>query len=79
MQEATIRIFASKKTDVFFVDEADVTQIGEIDLKLPPIEGTRRVEVTMYFGDTKVKVKAKSLESDHEVEAELDFLTGHAR
>jgi hypothetical protein len=40
----------------------------------------RGVEVTMYFGDTKLKVKARDCTegSDSEVETELDFLITHA-
>lgn len=77
MQEATIHILATKEKEVVFADEKGVEEIGQIELKLPPIEGNRKVEVTMYFGDTKLKVKAKSLESDEEIETELHFSSGH--
>ncbi len=78
-REAAIEIFATEKPEVLFVDEDGVEKIGEIDLKLPPIDEkqSRTIEVSMLFGDTKLKVKAKSLESDEEVEADLDFLTMH--
>jgi Hsp70 protein len=78
-REAAIEIFATEQAEVLFVDEHDVEKIGEINLKLPPIDEnkSRTIEVSMFFGDTKLKVKAKSLESDEEVEADLDFLTMH--
>ncbi len=77
MQEAHIEIFASEKRQVLFVDEPDVHKVGEIILKLPPVQGEqyRRIGVSMFFGDTKLKIKAKCLLSNHEVEAELNFLT----
>jgi len=78
-REAAIEIFATEKPEVLFVDEDGVEKIGEITLKLPPTgeNRNRSIEVSMLFGDTKLKVKAKSLESDEEVEADLDFLTMH--
>lgn len=78
-REAAIEIFATEKPEVLFVDEEEVEKIGEITLILPPIgeNRNRSIEVSMLFGDTKLKVKAKSLESDEEVEADLDFLTMH--
>ncbi len=78
-REAAIEIFATEKPEALFVDEDGIEKIGEIDLKLPPLDEnqSRTIEVSMLFGDTKLKVKAKSLESNEEVEADLDFLTMH--
>ncbi len=77
MHQAHIEIFASEKQNVLFVDENDVDKVGEILLKLPPLNGVkqRKIGVTMFFGDTKLKIKAKCLASNSEVEAELNFLT----
>jgi hypothetical protein len=81
-QEADILIFASDKKEVLFVDEPEVDQIANLNLKMPSTRGglNRGVEVTMYFGDTKLKVKARDCTegSDSEVETELDFLITHA-
>lgn len=74
--EARIEIFASEKRNVLFVDEKGVEKIGEIILKLPPLDDVqqRKIGVTMFFGDTKLKIKAKCLASGSAVESELNFL-----
>jgi len=81
-QEADILIFASHKKEMLFVDESEVEPIGSMKLKMPSTRGglDRSIEVTMYFGDTKLKIKARDCTegSDNEVETELDFLTTHA-
>jgi hypothetical protein len=78
-RKAAIEIFATEKPEVLFVDEEDLEKIGEINLSLPPIRNgaSRAIEVSMLFGDTKLKVKAKNLDSDDEVAADLDFLMMH--
>jgi molecular chaperone DnaK (HSP70) len=81
-REVHIGIFSTDEEEVIYIDEASVTKIGEIILKMPFTTGglDRKLAITMYFGDTKIRAKAKDLTqgSGEEVEIDLDFSTTYS-
>jgi molecular chaperone DnaK (HSP70) len=81
-KEVIFKIYASTKAKVTYVDEAGVTQIGNLSLKMPFTTGglDRKMKVTMYFGETKIRVKAQDLTtgSSEETESHVDFSTTYS-
>lgn len=69
--------FATQKKEVRYVDEDEVWPIGSVHVDMPDTTGgvNRRVEVTMYFGRSEIKVQARDLTSGRDVSAKLEFLS----
>ena len=76
-KEAHFGFYATPNKEVLYVDEPGVTKIGEAILPMPFTTGglDRAIEVIMYFGETKIRAKARDLTqgSDKEIELHLDF------
>lgn len=56
----SLKLYATHKREVTYIDEPDVDFLGELLVEMPDItqELNRKVEVSMYFGKTEIKVEA---------------------
>ena len=71
--------FSTPRTDVRYTDEHSVTKLGELLVKMPFTQGglDRKVELTFYFGQTEIKVKAKDMTSGEEFQTSIRFNSGY--
>ncbi|HAG80071.1 MAG TPA: chaperone protein [Cyanobacteria bacterium UBA12227] len=71
--------FSSPEKEVIYTDEAHVTSLGELLVKMPFTTGglDRIVEVTFFFGQTEIKVKAIDRTSGNEYKTSIRFLSGY--
>ncbi|NET24568.1 hypothetical protein [Okeania sp. SIO1I7] len=71
--------FSTPKEDVYYTDESDVTTLGELLVEMPFTTGglDRRVEVTFYFGQTEIRVKAIDKTSGNEYKTSIRFSSGY--
>ncbi len=67
--------FATRKTYVRYVDEAGVEKIGAMEIEMPDTTGgiEREVEVSMYFGQTEIRVEARDVTSGQTRNTTLRF------
>ncbi len=76
-KEISVVICRTRDTNPQYTDEREVSEVGEIlvnfekAMKLPAQQ--RPAQVSMFFGDTEVRVKALVPETGETVEARLEF------
>ena len=75
-----LTFYATKKRIVRYVDESAVEKLGELTIDMPDTTGglNREVEVTMYFGQTEIKVEAKDKSSGITQNTMLRFSTTYS-
>ncbi|MCC3568578.1 MAG: chaperone protein [Oscillatoriales cyanobacterium] len=71
--------FSSPQEDVDYTDEPAVTKLGELLVEMPFTTGglDRVVEMTFYFGQTEIKVKAIDRTSGNEYKSSIRFSSGY--
>ena len=71
-----IGIFSSEKEHVGFTTDVGVRRCGELYLEMPDTTGgkSRKLEMTMMFGDTEIRVEATDITSGKMANASIDFL-----
>ncbi len=69
------RIYATKKTNLRYIDENGSEKVGQIQVEMPDTKGgiNRQIKCTMYFGRTEIDVHAEDLTSGSKVKTTLDF------
>ncbi len=70
-----LEFFNTPKLNPRYTDEEGVTYLGTLNVSMPDTKGgvTRLVEVTMFFGQTEIKVSARDLNTGAVYKAELRF------
>ena len=72
-----LHILGTKATRVHHGDEPGVEHLGTLDVLTPDTTGgvQRQIEVTMYFGQTKVRVRAVDKTTGEDFHRDVDFFT----
>lgn len=73
----TINIYSTDQDHVTFVSDVGVTKCGTLTLALSdavPVGQRREIRAEMLFGDTEIRVRAVDVNSNHAVEASIDFI-----
>jgi len=71
--------FSTQKEEVRYTDESGLTKLGELLIEMPFTQGglDRVVEMTFYFGQTEIKVKAIDRTSGNEYKTAIRFSSGY--
>ena len=70
------RFYSTEQQEVRYTDEPSVDEIGQLAVELPKVElpdARRKINVTMYFGDTEIKVEATDQETGRGFNTTLRF------
>ena len=70
-----LQFYATKQKEVRYIDESGVIYLGEVTVAMPDNTGdlNRYVDVTMYFGQTEIKVKAIDRTSGQQQHTQINF------
>ncbi len=64
-RKATIRLYSAPHRGVQYIDEPDVVPVGKVIVEMPDTDGElkRPIDVTMYLGQTEIRVEARDVTS----------------
>jgi hypothetical protein len=75
--EMHVNIYATRKLAPRYSDEEEIVQLGTVIVDLTPVMSRgldeRSVEVSMFFGETELRVQAEVVLTGESVEAVVEF------
>jgi molecular chaperone DnaK (HSP70) len=80
-KEMSVKILVTESTRVRHCDEPGVCVLGNLVVKMPNISGgrSRKVQVTMSFGQTRIRVRAIDETTNVPIETFIDFFFSRNR